>query len=317
MRAGPLEKKGIALIYFCRGLGRGYSDIDDVKVVALELVRRLSERTGIRFRGLEFRDNEGIGDRYMVYRFRSYVEDVEGSYIGIRIVTYEDSILLGVATIDREVARNILENRDIIGEVVDMDRDIPHVGKSMDLDRPPGQRYIPRFVIYKILGQPQIDVMSWVLEVDGRVRNRLKFTYDDILKMPKISFRSNFHCVTGWSVRDVMWEGIPLRHFYELAGVEDGVNWVYVTSVDGYTTIIPLQDFISERAILALRMDGKPIPIEHGYPARIFIPHLYGWKGAKWVTKFTFLDRYRDGYWEALGYHERGNVVLEERFKGR
>jgi DMSO/TMAO reductase YedYZ molybdopterin-dependent catalytic subunit len=64
-------------------------------------------------------------------------------------------------------------------------------------------------------------------------------------------------------------------------------------------------------------MNGKPIPINQGYPARPFIPQLYGWKSAKWLTGIEFLPNYQDGYWENVGYHERGNIWDEERFKGQ
>ena len=70
-----------------------------------------------------------------------------------------------------------------------------------------------------------------------------------------------------------------------------------------------------EDSIVALKMNGKPLSPEQGFPARPFMPHLYGWKSAKWLTKIEFIPDYRDGYWEAYGYHERGDVYEEERFK--
>jgi DMSO/TMAO reductase YedYZ molybdopterin-dependent catalytic subunit len=62
-------------------------------------------------------------------------------------------------------------------------------------------------------------------------------------------------------------------------------------------------------------MSGKPLDTLHGYPARLLFPHLYGWKSAKWISRVVFTDKYTDGYWEALGYHPRGRVEYEERFK--
>jgi DMSO/TMAO reductase YedYZ molybdopterin-dependent catalytic subunit len=84
---------------------------------------------------------------------------------------------------------------------------------------------------------------------------------------------------------------------------------------DGYTTPVPLEDAMTEDSMIAFKMNGEPIPVEQGFPARPFIPQLYAWKSAKWLAKIEFMENYEDGYWEARGYHERGNVSNEERFK--
>ena len=76
-----------------------------------------------------------------------------------------------------------------------------------------------------------------------------------------------------------------------------------------------MEDFISEDSLLVLKNNDKPLTLEQGFLARIFIPHLYGWKGAKWVSTIIFRKHYVGRYWEALEYHERGNVWFEERFK--
>ena len=73
---------------------------------------------------------------------------------------------------------------------------------------------------------------------------------------------------------------------------------------------------MSKEAIIALRTNEKPLDIKSGHPAIPIIPHLYGWKSTKWLTTIEFTREYRDRYWEAMEYHERGNTYLEERFKG-
>ncbi len=180
---------------------------------------------------------------------------------------------------------------------------------------PPGQRKIPDFIIYRILGQPEIDINQWRLEITGMVENKLSFTYKELLNMRQVEYISDFHCVTGWTVERVRWTGVSTREIIELAKPLKGVKWGYIYSADGYTTIVPYEDLISEQSIIALKMNDEPLDIEHGFPARIFIPHLYGWKSAKWIVKIELTDTYKDGYWEALGYHQRGNVWKDERFK--
>jgi DMSO/TMAO reductase YedYZ molybdopterin-dependent catalytic subunit len=145
----------------------------------------------------------------------------------------------------------------------------------------------------------------------------MEFTFDQLAKRPQVTYARDFHCVTSWSVKDVVWEGVRIRDLAREAGVKAEAMWVMFHCYDGYTAPVPAQDALHEDAIVAFKMNGKPIPIDQGFPARPFIPHLYGWKSAKWLSKIEFLPEYVDGYWEAVGYHERGNVWEEERFKGR
>jgi len=180
---------------------------------------------------------------------------------------------------------------------------------------PPGQRPVKDFIIYSVLGKPVIDPDRWVLEVSGEVERVLRLRYPDLLSMPSKEVITDFHCVTGWSVPSVRLRGVPTRALAELSGVRNGVRWVKTFSADGYTTVIPLEDFLDEDALVVLEINGEPLSHEQGFPARVFVPHLYGWKSGKWLTRIVFMREYEDGYWESLGYHERGNVWLEERFK--
>ncbi|RLG89107.1 MAG: sulfite oxidase-like oxidoreductase [Thermoprotei archaeon] len=186
---------------------------------------------------------------------------------------------------------------------------------SASHNTPPGQRIIPNFIIYRILGQPKVNLNLWRLKISGLVKRKLELSYDELLSMPLKAIVSDFHCVTGWSVKSIKWEGIPLKYLAMKAEVLKSAKWVYVESLDGYTTIIPIADFLNENSLLVIKINDKPLSIEQGFPARIFVPHLYGWKSAKWVTQLRFINHYEDGFWEALGYHERGNVWLDERFK--
>jgi DMSO/TMAO reductase YedYZ molybdopterin-dependent catalytic subunit len=124
-------------------------------------------------------------------------------------------------------------------------------------------------------------------------------------------------CVTAWSIKDVVWEGVAFREIAKLTGVKPEAMWVMFHCADGYTAPVPLEDAMVEDSLVATKMNGKPIPVQQGYPVRPFIPHLYGWKSAKWLTAIEFLAEYEDGYWEAYSYHERGNIWSEERFKGQ
>jgi DMSO/TMAO reductase YedYZ molybdopterin-dependent catalytic subunit len=186
----------------------------------------------------------------------------------------------------------------------------------VDEGLPPGQVWGKRFVIYAALGIPKVDSQHWKLRVDGLVENNLEYTYDQLTAMPQTSYVKPFYCVTKWSIKDVMWEGLPLRGLMAPAMVKPEAGWVMFHCVDGYTVPVPAAEALREDALLAFKINGKPLSPEQGFPARPFFPSLYGWKSAKWVNRIEFLQDYRDGYWEQYGYHERADVWSEERFKG-
>ena len=257
---------------------------------------------------VSLKSRETIGARYVIYKYSAdglgecrIIVDVE---TGHKII--HDVCLIETAAISKVSKKVARENYSpILVEAPTGVRDA----------LPRGQKVIPKPVIYAVKGFPKINLDNWRLEVKGLVEKPLKLSYADLESMATSRVESMFHCVTGWSLGKNVWEGVSLRSLAEKAGVKNNAQWVLVRGVDGYTTVVPLEDFIHPQSLLVLRINGKPLSMEQGFPARIFIPHLYGWKHAKWVKEIIFRENYVDGYWETLGYHERGNVWLEERFK--
>ncbi len=180
---------------------------------------------------------------------------------------------------------------------------------------PSGQRYIKDFIVYAALDIPEVKIEEYRLEVYGLVENPFSLTYDELKSSIDTEYVRDFHCVTKWSVRDVRWQGVKFSTLAQKARMSDDAKWVMFHSLDDYTTPVPVEDAMSEDAIIAVFMNGKPIPPDNGFPARPFFPGLYGWKSAKWLSGIEFIDRYEDGFWENNGYHQRGNVWEEERFK--
>ncbi|WP_297027790.1 sulfite oxidase-like oxidoreductase [Thermoplasma sp.] len=180
----------------------------------------------------------------------------------------------------------------------------------------PGQRYISNFIIYDALGEPEIDLNRWRLCVDGLVKEKRCYSFDDLESMPHITYTADFNCVTKWSIKDVVWEGPSLSELIGRSVPDQKASWVMFWSADGYSTPVPLEYALSDKALVAIRVNGASLKKENGFPARPFIPDLYGWKSAKWLTLIELIDDYRDGYWEQYGYHEIGRVENEERFKG-
>lgn len=180
---------------------------------------------------------------------------------------------------------------------------------------PPNQKVLPRFIIYDVYDPPEnMDLNSLKLKISGYVKNKVEIPYRDIItKLPCIELKTDFHCVTGWSVLNVVWRGVPTRYLMDMAGPEG--EYVMAIGLDGYTTNIPLTAFMEETSLVAFSMNGAILPREHGFPLRLVIPTRYGWKSAKYLGELMVLRENERGYWELLGYHDNGDPWLEERFQ--
>lgn len=181
---------------------------------------------------------------------------------------------------------------------------------------PPGQYFARRWALYAALGVPKVNSADWRLRITGLVEKPLEFTFAQLAQRPRTRYTKDFNCVTSWSVKDVHWEGVRIKDLAAEAKVKSEATWMMFRCEDGYTAPVPVEDALHDDAIVAFKMNGKELPVDQGYPARPFIPHLYGWKSAKWLNEIEFIPEYVDGYWEQYGYHERGDVWEEERFKG-
>jgi DMSO/TMAO reductase YedYZ molybdopterin-dependent catalytic subunit len=186
----------------------------------------------------------------------------------------------------------------------------------LDGTLPPGQVWGKKFVIYAAMGIPRVDIGKWRLKVDGLVERPAEYTFQQLASLPQAGYVKSFHCVTKWSIKDAQWEGMLIRDLLDRAGVRPEARWVMFHCEDGYTTPVPIEEAAKDDALLAFKINGKPLSPEQGFPARPFMPRLYGWKSAKWVNRIELIPGYSDGYWEMFGYHERGDVWEEERFKG-
>lgn len=180
---------------------------------------------------------------------------------------------------------------------------------------PPGQRWIERPIVYDIGVVPPVDLGTFHLRLHGVVARPVEMTWTDVARLPRVRVARDFHCVTAWSVRAVVWEGVAARELVALVRPDPDVRWVVARGRDGYTTSIPYEAFEHPDTLLADRMDGALLPRQHGAPLRLVIPSLYAWKSAKYVETIEFRRGLVRGYWEERGYHDRGDPWLEERFR--
>jgi DMSO/TMAO reductase YedYZ molybdopterin-dependent catalytic subunit len=163
---------------------------------------------------------------------------------------------------------------------------------------------------------PRLDPQRWSITVDGLVGSPTTWTWDEAHRLPAAEFHGDIHCVTTWSKLATSFGGVSVDTLFEAARPLPEASYVFVTSTTGYTTNLPLADVADGKAWVVWTHEGKPLPVDHGGPVRLLVPHLYFWKSAKWVTRLTLLDHDQPGFWERNGYHDRGDPWLEQRYQG-
>ena len=193
---------------------------------------------------------------------------------------------------------------------------------------PPGQRITDRFPTLHQGPIPKFNPATWDFRIWGAVEEPITWTWDEILSLPRTKVKMDLHCVTTWSVLDTIWEGITLKDLMDegLVKPKQEANFVMQHAEFGYTTNLPLGVALQPNFLLATHFNGHPLTPEHGYPLRGVIgaipgsppmKDVYLWKGAKWLRGLEILKKDRLGFWEANGYHNKGDVWKEQRIAGR
>jgi DMSO/TMAO reductase YedYZ molybdopterin-dependent catalytic subunit len=189
--------------------------------------------------------------------------------------------------------------------------------------------FTPNNEFYRIdtaLTIPQLSTKTWKLRIDGYVDKPALYTYDDLLKMDLVEVDATIACVSnevgGDLVGNARWLGVRLDTLLALSGIQSKADQIFSTSVDGFTCGFPVDVLDGRDAILAIGMNGEPLPPLHGYPARLIVPGIYGYVSAtKWLEsiELTRFDE-KQGYWMPRGWSRLGPVKTHSRIdrpKGR
>ena len=178
---------------------------------------------------------------------------------------------------------------------------------------PPGQFVTTKFPVLTYGPEPKIDINAWTIRVFGLVEQEITLDWQQFAALPWQALDADFHCVTQWSALDQTWEGVALSDLLTPAVVSSEAKFVMAHCFGGYTTNIPL-DIALDEGFLAHKQGGQPIGKSHGWPLRLIVPSLYGWKSAKWVNGIELMAEDSPGFWEQRGYHNNGDPWKEERF---
>ena len=189
--------------------------------------------------------------------------------------------------------------------------------KGIDLARvPPGQYVTERFPVLHAGVVPEIDESNWDFSIGGLVDEPQSFDLAGFRSLPRSEIVADIHCVTKWTKLDTRWEGIAVSDVLELAVPQSQASHVVVRAEHGFTANLPFEDFARPGNLFAWRHDGEDLAVDHGWPLRLVVPHLYFWKSVKWVRGFDLLDHDEPGFWERSGYHMYGDPFREQRYWG-
>jgi DMSO/TMAO reductase YedYZ molybdopterin-dependent catalytic subunit len=168
---------------------------------------------------------------------------------------------------------------------------------------------------------PRVDALTWELKVTGMVDQELTYTYEELLALPLVEQYVTIACVSnevgGELVGNALWRGAQLREVLDAAGVREGATQVVGRSYDGWTCGFPTEWVMTDEreALIAVAMNGEPLPAEHGFPARLIVPGLFGYVSAtKWLTniELTTWEAF-DAYWVPLGWAKEGPILTQSR----
>ena len=181
---------------------------------------------------------------------------------------------------------------------------------------PPGQ-YVPRgWPVLHYGPVPTFNAQTWDFRVFGATAGpERRWTWPQVGHLPRTEVAdADFHCVTKFSLLGSTWRGISTSVFLEQASPAPEATHVLVWAEYGYSANMTLEDFSVADALFVTHRDGEPLTADHGAPLRLVVPHLYAWKGPKWVRGFEYLTEDKRGFWEERGYHNRADPWKEQRY---
>ena len=173
------------------------------------------------------------------------------------------------------------------------------------------------FYVTSYRSPPTIRIKDWSLSVKGLVERPIMLTYDQLLAKPTVSQIVTLECVgntvAGEFISTAAWEGISLRSLLEEAGARPNAYDVVFRAADGYSDSIRLDRAMTEDVMIALKMNGVPLPLGHGFPARIIVPGVYGMKSVQWLTEIEVVEQDYKGYYAQKGWTDEAMIKTTSR----
>jgi DMSO/TMAO reductase YedYZ molybdopterin-dependent catalytic subunit len=173
------------------------------------------------------------------------------------------------------------------------------------------------YTVDTTLVKPRVLIDEWRLDIKGEVQSPFSLTYDELLDLEAVEQLHTLECISnyvgGELISTALWTGVPLRDLLNRAQVKPSAYDVVFTSVDGYTDSIRIDKAMEERTLVAYLMNGKTVPQDHGYPARMLVPDIYGMKNVKWIRSIDVKNYDFIGYWQGQGWSDAAPINTNAR----
>ena len=173
------------------------------------------------------------------------------------------------------------------------------------------------YTVSKNVFNPTVDVKKWRLEVKGHVDRPYGLTYDELRALPMQSRYVTLECISneigGDLVGNALWKGVPLRDFLERAGVRPGAVDCVLRAAEGYSDSFLIAKALHPDTLVAVEMNGVPLPPAHGFPARAVVPGIFGMKNVKWLTAIEVTNYDYKGYWQQRGWSDDARMQTHSR----
>lgn len=191
--------------------------------------------------------------------------------------------------------------------------DISDAGEAAVFDFEPGEagdEVFPPWSERTVDHQELVDILAaWRLTVGGMVANPIELTFGDLVALPRQNQITDFHCVEGWTVQDVPWNGVHIQKLLDLVQPTSDATHITFHTIGGtYNESLPLEVALEPRTLLAYGVAGETLPLSRGFPLRLVVPRLFGYKSAKFVERIELTNEPVNGFWENAGYTYEAEV---------
>ena len=173
------------------------------------------------------------------------------------------------------------------------------------------------YTVDTTLVKPRVLIDEWRLDIKGQVETPFSLNYDQLLDLEAVEQVHTLECISnnvgGELISTALWTGVPLKDLLNRAQVKSTAYDVVFTSVDGYTDSVPIAKAMEDRTLVAYLMNGRTVPQDHGYPARMLVPNIYGMKNVKWIRSIEVVNYDFLGYWMQQGWSDIANINTNAR----
>ncbi len=173
------------------------------------------------------------------------------------------------------------------------------------------------YVVSKNFLNPGVKADRWSLKIHGMVDHPLTLGLEDIKALPSVERSTTLTCISnevgGDLIGNSLWTGVPMRDLLSMAGVQSGATEVILRAADNYSDSFPLEVGMREGTMVAYFQNGEALTRDHGFPARVLAPGIYGMKNVKWVVEIELADQDYQGYWQQRGWSDEAVVQTMSR----